>query len=50
MCWDLVTIKKDKLNGLAAAFYKKPTTYECYEDREYQNPPMCEGVDPNVAW
>ncbi|XP_020599603.1 probable methyltransferase PMT27 isoform X1 [Phalaenopsis equestris] len=51
MCWDLVTIKKDKLNGVAAAFYRKPTTNECYDNRKNQNPPMCEeGDDPNAAW
>ncbi|PKA61683.1 putative methyltransferase PMT27 [Apostasia shenzhenica] len=51
MCWDLVTIKKDKLNGVAAAIYRKPTTNECYENRKHQSPPMCEEEDdPNAAW
>lgn len=51
MCWDLVTIKKDKLNGVAAAIYRKPTTNECYDSRKHQSPPMCEeGDDPNAAW
>ncbi|PKU85695.1 probable methyltransferase PMT27 [Dendrobium catenatum] len=51
MCWDLVTIKKDKLNGIAAAIYRKPTTNECYDKRKNQNPPMCDkGDDPNAAW
>ncbi|KAI0530489.1 hypothetical protein KFK09_000033 [Dendrobium nobile] len=51
MCWDLVTIKKDKLNGVAAAIYRKPTSNECYENRKNQSPTMCEEEDdPNAAW
>ncbi|KAM0945567.1 putative S-adenosyl-L-methionine-dependent methyltransferase [Dioscorea sansibarensis] len=51
MCWDLVTIKKDKLNGVAAAIYRKPVSNECYENRKHHNPPMCnEDDDPNAAW
>ncbi|XP_072969689.1 probable methyltransferase PMT24 [Typha angustifolia] len=51
MCWDLVTIKKDRLNGIAAAIYRKPSSNECYTNRKHQNPPMCnEDDDPNAAW
>lgn len=51
MCWDLVTIKKDKLNGVAAAIYRKPTSNECYDNRKNQSPAMCEEEDdPNAAW
>ncbi|KAG0453883.1 hypothetical protein HPP92_025187 [Vanilla planifolia] len=51
MCWDLVTIEKDKLNGVAAAIYRKPTANECYNKRKNQSPPTCEeDDDPNVAW
>ncbi|KAJ3672435.1 hypothetical protein LUZ60_007156 [Juncus effusus] len=51
MCWDLVTIKKDRLNGVGAAFFRKPTNNECYTERRRQNPPMCEqNDDPNAAW
>ncbi|KAL0928165.1 hypothetical protein M5K25_000033 [Dendrobium thyrsiflorum] len=51
MCWDLVTIKKDKLNGVAAAIYRKPSSNECYDNRKNQSPPMCdEEDDPNAAW
>jgi hypothetical protein len=51
MCWDLVVIAKDKLNGVAAAIYRKPTDNECYERRSKNEPPMCsESDDPNAAW
>ncbi|KAE8683450.1 putative methyltransferase PMT25 [Hibiscus syriacus] len=29
MCWDLVTVKKDRLNAVGAAIYRKPTTNDC---------------------
>uniref|UniRef100_A0A0E0LFL2 Methyltransferase n=1 Tax=Oryza punctata TaxID=4537 RepID=A0A0E0LFL2_ORYPU len=51
MCWELVTIKKDRLNGIGAAFYRKPTSNECYETRRRQQPPMCsDDDDANAAW
>lgn len=51
MCWDLHTIKKDKLNSVGAAMYRKPTTNECYENRKNQKPPTCkEDDDANAAW
>ncbi|EMS51988.1 putative methyltransferase PMT27 [Triticum urartu] len=51
MCWELVTIKKDRLNGVGAAFYRKPTSNECYESRTRQQPPMCsDDDDANAAW
>ncbi|CAL0319446.1 unnamed protein product [Lupinus luteus] len=51
MCWDLVVIGKDKLNGVAAAIYRKPTDNECYYRRLKNEPPMCnESDDPNKAW
>ncbi|CAK8567477.1 unnamed protein product [Lathyrus sativus] len=51
MCWDLVVIAKDKLNGVAAAIYRKPTDNKCYEKRPKDEPPMCiESDDPNAAW
>lgn len=51
MCWDLVVIAKDKLNGVAAAIYRKPTDNECYNKRIKNEPPMCnESDDPNTAW
>ncbi|KAG6647091.1 probable methyltransferase PMT27 isoform X1 [Carya illinoinensis] len=51
MCWDLVTIKKDKLNSIGAAIYRKPSSNDCYEQRKHKRPPMCKNDDdPNAAW
>ena len=51
MCWELVTIKKDKLNSIGAAMFRKPVSNECYEKRTDPRPPMCkEDDDPNAAW
>ncbi|GLT84902.1 hypothetical protein SLE2022_031120 [Rubroshorea leprosula] len=51
MCWDLVTIKKDRLNGVGAAIYRKPISNECYDKRNRNDPPLCEeSDDPNAAW
>ncbi|KAE8665896.1 putative methyltransferase PMT27 [Hibiscus syriacus] len=51
ICWELVTIKKDKLNSIAAAIYRKPTLNECYDKRPENNPPMCdEKDDANAVW
>ncbi|XXG40176.1 hypothetical protein AAC387_Pa01g0959 [Persea americana] len=51
MCWDLVTIKKDKLNSVAAAIYRKPVSNDCYKNRKHNSPPMCkDDDDPNAAW
>ncbi|XP_066371519.1 probable methyltransferase PMT24 [Miscanthus floridulus] len=51
LCWELTSIKKDRLNGVGVAFYRKPTTNECYEARKRQQPPMCaDDDDANAAW
>lgn len=51
LCWELVTIQKDKLNSIGAAIYHKPTSNECYEQRKKKQPPMCkEDDDANAAW
>ncbi|KAG7943132.1 hypothetical protein I3843_15G023900 [Carya illinoinensis] len=51
MCWDLVVIGEDKLDGVKAAIYRKPTSNECYEKRPQNVPPICkESDDPNAAW
>ena len=51
MCWDLVTIKNDTLNQVGAAFFRKKTSNECYEQRDQSQPPMCkDDDDPNNAW
>ncbi|KAK7367349.1 hypothetical protein VNO80_09360 [Phaseolus coccineus] len=51
ICWELVTINKDELNRVGAAVYRKPTTNECYDQREQSEPPLCkDDDDPNAAW
>lgn len=51
LCWDLVSINKDTINGVGAAIYRKPTSNECYEKRSQSNPPLCgNSDDPNAAW
>ncbi|CAL5197533.1 unnamed protein product [Lathyrus oleraceus] len=51
MCWELVTIKNDTLNQVGAAFFRKTSSNECYEQREQSQPPMCkDDDDPNAAW
>ncbi|XP_028774651.1 probable methyltransferase PMT27 [Neltuma alba] len=51
MCWELVTISKDKLNSIGAAIYRKPTSNECYEQRQQNIPPICsDNDDPNASW
>ncbi|KAI3821319.1 hypothetical protein L1987_08884 [Smallanthus sonchifolius] len=51
MCWELVVIYKDKLNEVGAAIYKKPTSNECYENRQKNDPPMCKSNDdPDSIW
>lgn len=51
MCWDLKVIKKDKLNGVGAAIFRKPTSNDCYNKRSQNEPPLCkESDDQNAAW
>ena len=51
MCWELVTIKKDKLNSVGVAIYHKAVSNECYDQRKQNRPPMCKSDDdPNAAW
>ncbi|KAF9681798.1 hypothetical protein SADUNF_Sadunf05G0040100 [Salix dunnii] len=51
MCWELVSINKDALNGVGVATYRKPASNDCYEKRSKQEPPLCEASDdPNAAW
>ncbi|MBA0827944.1 hypothetical protein Goarm_012681 [Gossypium armourianum] len=51
MCWDLVTVKKDRLNAVGAAIYQKPASNDCYNKRSKNVPPLCEeSDDPNAAW
>ncbi|XP_028795639.1 probable methyltransferase PMT26 [Neltuma alba] len=51
MCWEVVSITKDKVNGVGIAIYRKPLSNECYEKRSKNDPPMCsDSDDPNAAW
>ncbi|KAK2391198.1 hypothetical protein P8452_28323 [Trifolium repens] len=51
ICWELVSISKDQVNGVGVAIYKKPLSNECYETRSKNEPPMCQDSDdPNAAW
>ncbi|CAL5214604.1 unnamed protein product [Lathyrus oleraceus] len=51
MCWEVVNISKDKLNGVGIAVYRKPTSNECYEKRTKNEPSLCQDSDdPNAAW
>ncbi|KAH6833841.1 S-adenosyl-L-methionine-dependent methyltransferases superfamily protein [Perilla frutescens var. hirtella] len=51
MCWEVVSITKDRVNGVGVAVYRKPMTNECYEQRSKSDPPLCqESDDPNAAW
>lgn len=51
MCWELVVINNDKLNEVGAAIYRKPTSNECYENRQQNDPPLCENNDdPDAIW
>ncbi|KAJ1441006.1 putative S-adenosyl-L-methionine-dependent methyltransferase [Sesbania bispinosa] len=40
LCWELVSISKDQVNGVGVAMYKKPSSNECYEKRSKNEPPL----------
>lgn len=51
ICWELVSISKDQVNGVGVAIYKKPLSNDCYEQRSKNEPPLCQkSDDPNAAW
>ncbi|KAJ7945216.1 S-adenosyl-L-methionine-dependent methyltransferases superfamily protein [Quillaja saponaria] len=51
LCWELVSIKKDTVNKVGVAIYRKPSSNECYEKRSQNEPPICpDSDDPNAAW
>lgn len=51
MCWEVISITKDRVNGVGIAVYRKPTSNECYEQRSKSDPPLCQDSDdPNAAW
>ncbi|KAA8547018.1 hypothetical protein F0562_003447 [Nyssa sinensis] len=51
MCWEVVSISKDRVNKVGVAVYQKPTSNECYDKRSQNEPPLCqESDDPDGAW
>lgn len=51
ICWKLVVVGKDQLNGVGAAIFQKPTSNKCYKKRPQNEPPLCEeSDDSNAAW
>ncbi|KAL0449850.1 UNVERIFIED_CONTAM: putative methyltransferase PMT26 [Sesamum latifolium] len=51
MCWEVISITKDRVNGVGIAVYRKTTSNECYEQRPTNDPPLCkDSDDPNAAW
>lgn len=51
MCWEIVSISKDRVNSVGVAVYQKPSSNECYETRVEKEPPLCsESDDPNASW
>ncbi|KAL1820279.1 hypothetical protein ACET3Z_015148 [Daucus carota] len=51
LCWELMSISKDRVNRIGVAIYQKPSSNECYETRSKMEPPLCkESDDPNAAW
>lgn len=51
LCWELMSISKDRVNKVGVAIYQKPSSNECYESRSEMEPPLCkESDDPNAAW
>ncbi|XP_071712808.1 probable methyltransferase PMT24 [Rutidosis leptorrhynchoides] len=51
MCWELLTIKRYKMEGIGVGIYRKPVSNECYNVTKKQHPPMCvPDDDPNAAW
>ncbi|KAK1351413.1 putative methyltransferase PMT26 [Heracleum sosnowskyi] len=51
LCWELMSISKDRVNKVGVAIYQKPSSNECYETRSEMEPPLCkESDDPNAAW
>lgn len=51
MCWEVITIKKDRVNKVAIAVYKKTESNKCYEKRSENEPALCpDSDDDNAAW
>ncbi|KAK2377234.1 S-adenosyl-L-methionine-dependent methyltransferase superfamily protein [Trifolium repens] len=50
MCWKVVA-KADDSSGIGLVIYQKPTSSSCYENRNENNPPLCENADgKNSSW
>ncbi|KAK1392206.1 putative methyltransferase PMT26 [Heracleum sosnowskyi] len=51
ICWEVISIYKDKKNRVGVAVFKKPYSNECYEKRSEEEPPLCkDSDDPNASW
>ncbi|KAE9466111.1 hypothetical protein C3L33_01984, partial [Rhododendron williamsianum] len=51
ICWEIVSITKDRVNQVGIAIFQKPASNECYEKRSQNEPPVCQvSDDPNAAW
>ncbi|KAH7852210.1 hypothetical protein Vadar_021836 [Vaccinium darrowii] len=51
ICWEIVSITKDRVNQVGIAIFQKPASNECYEKRSLNEPPVCQvSDDPNAAW
>ncbi|KAK4256813.1 hypothetical protein QN277_006490 [Acacia crassicarpa] len=51
MCWEVVSIQRDRLNKVGIAIYRKPASNECYMKRSKNEPSLCPDFDdPNAAW
>lgn len=51
ICWEMVSITKDRVNQVGIAIFQKPASNECYEKRPQNEPPVCQvSDDPNASW
>lgn len=51
ICWEMVVKRKDKVNNVGLAIYRKPSDNSCYDKRREENPPLCQEFgDPDAAW
>ncbi|KAG9457170.1 hypothetical protein H6P81_001678 [Aristolochia fimbriata] len=51
MCWERVALKRDSVNQVGIAIYKKPSSNQCYERRSENDPSVCPATDDsNAAW
>ncbi|CAN6459046.1 unnamed protein product [Victoria cruziana] len=51
MCWEMKSMRNDRVNDVGAAVYQKPMSNDCYESRKDRQPPICQATDdPNASW